>query len=900
MKQLILCIALCLLFISSKAQNKQPVFTKAGFYSIKNSGREIYNFNVGWRFIKANIKNAEKINFNDKSWEIVNLPHGLEFLPAQASGSINYQGPAWYRKHFNLPDSLKGKKLTLHFEAIMGKSKIYINGQLIKENFGGFLPFQVEIEKHIKWGEENVIAILADNSDDPTYPPGKAQNIMDFAYFGGIYRDVYLLSTNKIFISNPNNVDKTAGGGVFVHYEKVSKYNAEIIIKTDIINKNRYSKNINLETQLVDKKGKIITTTITKNRVRSNSSRTITQKIKIKNPHLWSPDKPYLYDLKLMIKDNHGKSTDGLKKRIGIRKIEFKGKEGFYLNGEAYHDKLIGANRHQDYGYVGNALPNSGQWRDVKKLRDAGMRIIRCAHYPQDPAFMDACDELGMFIIVATPGWQFWNDQPIFQKRVYNDIRNMVRRDRNHPSVIMWEPILNETKYPDYFAKQVHEIVHEEYPWQGAYTVCDGHAKGHEHFDVNYKHPVKGECWSNTVEATVKNYKKSLGDYSKEKKSVFTREWGDNVDDWSSHNSTSRVSRGWGETPQLIQALQYAGTSMVYTSFEGLYLSPRQHVGGTLWHSFDHQRGYHPDTFFGGIMDVFRQPKYSYYLFMSQRDPNIKLEKAESGPMIYTAHELSPFSPKDITVFTNCDEVRMILLEKDTLIQKVDKKNHFMPHPPIVFKDAYDFMDMKKLQRKHKLSQANIVVEGLIGGKVVVREVKRPAKRVSKLMIELDNEKVALEADGSDFVTLIVSLVDEDGYVKRLNNYSVRIEIEGEGKLLGGRENGANPVKLEWGTAPILVQSTTKTGAIKVKAHLQWEGINTPISGEFTFNSIKSPMKSIYSETPTKEKRTTINQQNSKEDIQSLKRKLLEMQQKLNQIRLEKVSKQQEQFENKE
>ncbi|MGB0976433.1 MAG: glycoside hydrolase family 2 protein, partial [Prolixibacteraceae bacterium] len=329
MKQLILCIALCLLFISSKAQNKQPVFSKAGFYSIKNSGREIYNFNVGWRFIKANIKNAEKINFNDKSWEIVNLPHGLEFLPSQASGSINYQGPAWYRKHFNLPDSLKGKKLTLHFEAIMGKSKIYINGQLIKENFGGFLPFQVEIENHIKWGEENVIAILADNSDDPTYPPGKAQNIMDFAYFGGIYRDVYLLSTNKIFISNPNNVDKTAGGGVFVHYEKVSKYNAEIIIKTDIINKNRYSKNINLETKLVDKKGRIITTTITKNRVRSNSSRTITQKIKIKNPHLWSPDKPYLYDLKLMIKDNHGKSIDGLKNELVSEKLNLKVKKVF-------------------------------------------------------------------------------------------------------------------------------------------------------------------------------------------------------------------------------------------------------------------------------------------------------------------------------------------------------------------------------------------------------------------------------------------------------------------------------------------------------------------------------------------------------------------------------------------
>lgn len=123
-----------------------------------------------------------------------------------------------------------------------------------------------------------------------------------------------------------------------------------------------------------------------------------------------------------------------------------------------YPYPLIGANRHQDFAVVGNALSNSLHWRDAKKLRDAGLRVIRNAHYPQDPAFMDACDELGLFVIVNTPGWQFWNDEPIFAQRVYSDIRNMVRRDRNHPSVWMWEPILNETWYPEDFAKNVVNI----------------------------------------------------------------------------------------------------------------------------------------------------------------------------------------------------------------------------------------------------------------------------------------------------------------------------------------------------------------------------------------------------------------------------------------------------------
>ena len=899
MKNLVTSIFLIIFTVHGFSQNKLPEYSSAGFYPEENSGREVFNFNVGWRFLKAEAQGASADDFDDSDWEVVNLPHGLEFLPTQASGGVNYQGPAWYRKHFTLPESLKGKKLTLHFEAIMGKSKVYLNGKLVQEQFGGFLPFEVELEKYLEWGKENVIAVWADNSDDPDYPPGKSQKTMDFSYFGGIYRDVWLVSTNTVFVSNPNAVDKISGGGVFVHFDNVSGNKADVIVEVDVQNSDKLNKDIHLEVQLIDKKGDIVVGKISNSTIKGFNSKALQQKLKVKNAQLWTPDTPYLYDLKILIKNRHGKIIDGLRKRIGIRKIEFKGKEGFYLNGELYHDKLIGANRHQDFGYVGNALPNSGHWRDVKKLRDAGMRIIRSAHYPQDPAFMDACDALGMFVIVTTPGWQFWNDKPIFEKRVYKDIRNMVRRDRNHPSVIMWEPILNETRYPDYFAKKVHDIVHEEYPWQGAYTACDSHAKGHEYFDVTYNHPVGGKLWTSTVEPTKENYTNSLVDYSNFEKSVFTREWGDNVDDWDSHNSTSRVSRGWGEQAQLTQALHYAGTNIAFTSLEGLYMTPNQHVGGTFWHAFDHQRGYHPDTFYGGVMDVFRQPKYSYYLFMSQRDPNLELENADSGPMIYTAHEMSPFSTKDITVFTNCEEVRLILMEKDTLIQRVAKENHFMRHPPVVFKDAYDFMDLKKLQRQGKKKQANIVVEGLINGKVVCSEIKRPSKRPTKLKIEIDHENIPLVANGSDFVPLVVSLTDDLGIVKRLNNYSVRFEVEGEGRILGDQLSGANPVNLEWGTAPVLIQSTNVAGEITVKAFLRWEGINTPVSDEFTFESIPSKKKMIFKELPRKVQLNFPDSHENQVKNKDLQREIQKLKQQINRFQLEEVSKQQEEFEKK-
>jgi beta-galactosidase len=584
----------------------------------------------------------------------------------------------------------------------------------------------------------------------------------------------------------------------------------------------------------------------------------------------------------VIISDQKNVNFDGVRQKIGIRKIEFKGKDGFYLNNEPYDGKLMGANRHQDYAYVGNALPNSGQWRDALILKEAGSEIIRAAHYPADPAFMNACDALGMFFIVATPGWQFWNDEnPQFQELVYQDIRNMVRRDRNHTSVLLWEPILNETHYPDYFAEKVHNIVHEEYPYQGVFTACDSRAKGMEHFDVVYNHPQY-----------VKNLKTKF-DYSKDPRNVFTREWGDNTDDWNSHNSTSRVARSWGESAQLIQANHYAKTKYRFTNWESLSTTPTQHVGGALWHSFDHQRGYHPDPFYGGITDVFRQPKYSYYLFKAQR------QAKHSEPMVYIAHEMSPFSSKDVTVFSNCDEVRLIILQKDTITIKQDRKSFKMPNPILVFKDAFNFMHVKSLYRKKRHAEATIVAEGIIDGKVVIRTTKTPTNRITKIKLELENKGIPLTANGSDFVTVIASIVDDNGNTKRLTENYIKFEIEGEGTIIGDSDIMANPRKVEWGTAPVLIRATEKPGTIIVKASMVHKGIHTPIGDKISIISVPSKTTLIYSEKPKKSPKKTITKNNSSSNKeQKLKQKVLDLEKQLNKYKLKEVEKQQEEFEN--
>lgn len=866
---------------------RQPEFSTAGFFRLDNSGREVHSMNPAWRFHKGAVESAETKEFNDKDWTVVSLPDGIEYLPTEASGCINYQGEVWYRKHFTPDAALKGKKLFLHFEAIMGKSKVFVNGKLLTEHFGGYLPVIADVTDVLDWNGGNVIAVWADNSDDPSYPPGKAQDVLDYTYFGGIYRDCWLIAHNNVFITDPNYENEVAGGGLFVAFGKVSDALAEVQLKIHVRNATKNPFSGRVEYMLLQPDGTEVARLSDKIQVKAGRATTVSDRMPVKQPMLWTPSTPTLYNLLVRVLDKEGNVIDGYRRRIGIRSIEFKGKDGFYLNGRPYGKPLIGANRHQDFAIVGNAVANSIHWRDAKKLKDVGMEIIRNAHCPQDPAFMDACDELGLFVIVNTPGWQFWNDAPEFAQRVYSDIRNVVRRDRNHPSVWLWEPILNETWYPADFAKNTRDIVDAEYPYPYCYSGSDSEARGHENFPVYFAHPANMQDASKEIDPT---------------KTYFTREWGDNVDDWSSHNSPSRVARNWGEQPMRVQAQHYACPYYPVTSYDVLYKQSPQHVGGCLWHSFDHQRGYHPDPFYGGLMDVFRQPKYSYYMFMAQR-PAVKNDRnAGSGPMVYIAHEMTPFSGKDVTVYSNCDEVRLTFNKGGkTYTYKKDKNRPGMPSPVITFPDVYDFMVDKAFSRTQKQDDVYLLAEGLIDGKVVATHKVVPARRPEKILLWMDNEGTDLKADGSDFVTVVAAVADKNGNIKRLNNYNIRFSIEGEGRLLGGPGVLANPVPVKWGTAPVLVQSTLKPGKIRITASVLFEGSQMPISGELELESKPSVFPLVYDAADAA--RIPLGSASAGQNTASktdAEREVERLRKELNTLKLKEVERQQSEFGEKE
>lgn len=826
MKILSTILSLLLLPAMAFANELKPQeISVAGFFPIPDSGRQVYDFNNGWRYHLGDVADGGAKNLDDSSWEVVSTPHTVELLPAEGSGCRNYQGKAWYRKHFVMPESTEGKDVVLHFEGIMGKQKFYVNGKEVKEHLGGYLPINISLtEAGVQPGDSCVVAVMADNSDDKSFPPGKPQHSLDFAYHGGIYRDVWMIAKSPVAITDAVEAGKVAGGGVFVHFDKVSDKGADVKVDTDVRNSGTKARKVTVETSLIDSQGKLVRKVSTPVTVKAGATSTVAQSIHVANPELWSPDSPTLYRVESRVKE--GKNTiDGGATRVGIRYFEFDGEKGFMLNGKPF-GQLVGANRHQDFAYVGNAVPNSQQWRDAKRLRDAGCRIIRVAHYPQDPSFMDACDELGMFVIVATPGWQFWNKDPKFAEKVHQNTRDIIRRDRNHPSVLMWEPILNETRYPENFSLEALQITKDEYPYPGRpIAAADMHSAGvKENYDLVYGWPGDDE----KADAPRQN--------------IFTREFGENVDDWYAHNNDNRASRSWGEKPMKVQALSLAKT------YDGLYRTTGKFIGGAQWHPFDHQRGYHPDPYWGGIYDAFRQPKYAYYMFRSQTDHDLKHPTSESGPMVYIMHEMTQFSDPDVVVFSNCDSVRLSIYDgaKSWTLPVKHEKGH-IPSASVVFENVWDFWEARDYSYTNKNWKAvNMVAEGIVDGKVVATERKMPSRRSTKLRLRADWNDKPLVADGSDFIVVIAEVTDDNGNVRRLAKENIVFTVEGEGEIIGDASIHANPRPVEWGSAPVLIRSTRTPGKIKIKASVEFPGTHAPTPAELEIESIPATIPALY------------------------------------------------------
>jgi beta-galactosidase len=285
-------------------------------------------FDRQWRFVRADLPQAQTPTFDDQTWETVTLPHTAhtEAL-VTGRGARQWQGICWYRKTFDPPAETRDKEIILRFDGAMNAAEVWVNGQSAGKFMGGYLPYVMDISKLIRPGEKNVVAVRLDNRDNPVTGP-KPLADLDFNLYGGLYRDAHLIIQNKLHITDPILAGKTAGGGVFVTFPVVSREQATVNVRTHVKNDANTSRTFVVRTTLLDAQGQAVASAESiSEALAAGADREVIQEIQVANPKLWSPRSPGLYQVRSELIEQ-GKAVDTEQTRIGIRRIQIT-KDGF-------------------------------------------------------------------------------------------------------------------------------------------------------------------------------------------------------------------------------------------------------------------------------------------------------------------------------------------------------------------------------------------------------------------------------------------------------------------------------------------------------------------------------------------------------------------------------------------
>ncbi|HTD97708.1 MAG TPA: glycoside hydrolase family 2 TIM barrel-domain containing protein [Mucilaginibacter sp.] len=411
-------ILFCLLFCAAAFACAQPI-------------KQTINSN--WDFFKGDITNFPAQKPTDIKWEKVSLPHSWNVSDVTDDEPGYYQGVGWYKKTIYTPASYKNKSVYLYFEGANQVTEVYVNGKFAGKHIGGYTAFSFPISQFLNFDAEhlsaNEITIKVDNTHSENVPPLNA----DFTFFGGIYRDVYLLAAEPVHF----NLDNNAASGIKIKTPRVNDHEANVVINGSVINTLTVKQTVRVISSIISADGKLIKEIQTKITLASKSTMDFYQDFGILTaPHLWSPDDPYLYHVVNRIVDAKGNTLDETMHPLGLRWFSFDAAKGFYLNGKSI--KLIGANRHQDYKGMANAVPDAIHENDMALLKAMGANFVRISHYPQDPAVLEACDRLGLLVSIEIPIVNRITQSDEFTTNCLHMQSEMISQNFNHPSIIIW------------------------------------------------------------------------------------------------------------------------------------------------------------------------------------------------------------------------------------------------------------------------------------------------------------------------------------------------------------------------------------------------------------------------------------------------------------------------------
>ncbi|MCK9399161.1 MAG: DUF4982 domain-containing protein [Bacteroidales bacterium] len=737
-------------------------------------------FNDGWEFILA-VDSSEV--FNTKSglaWEKVKLPHTPVIEPLVVNDQ--WQGICWYRKDFVLPANAVGKRLFLRFEGAMNVADVWVNGVKKTRHLGGYLPFVIDFTDKALPDALNHAIVRLDNTDNPITGP-KPLKQLDYNTYGGLYRDVFLIMENTVFITDPIFENKPGSGGIFVSYPEVSREKAVIRIQTHVKNTGAHDQDIVISHFILKGTDEIIRYSAPERELKAGSDKKFIEDITLQSPDLWSPASPNLYKLVTRVSAGN-RLLDADTTRIGIRRFEIR-QDHFSINGEEMF--LRGVNRHQEYPYIGYALSNEAQYRDARKIKEAGFDYVRLSHYPHAPAFMDACDELGLIVVDAIPGWQFFNENEAFKTQVIQTCRDMIRRDRNHACVISWEVSLNESWMPEKFIGQAVAASREEFPGDQCFTAgwmnygYDIFLQARQHRLQHYEEPGKPYIVS------------EYGDweYYAMNAGLEQNQWKDLVPD----DRSSRQPLAAGEKQLLQQATN------IQEAHNDNFNTPAFADG--YWVMYDYNRGFADDLETSGIMTIFRVPKFSYYFFQSQRDADEVSSLFPSGPMVYIASWWDENSSSNVRVFSNCEEVELSLNGVLISSQKPDTGRicNNLAHPPFTF-------------RLDKFKPGTLVAVGFIGGEKAAQDTVTTPGQPAAIKLVYDESGLPPKAGCNDAVFIHAIILDANGNKVPINGVMVNFFISGDASVI----NPESKASSEAGIAAALIRIGELPGEITIQA----------------------------------------------------------------------------------
>lgn len=744
--------------------------------------RLVFPINKDW-FYKSNYNESDILETISEQYQKVTLPHTNVEIPYNYFDDKIYCFVSCYKRTLHIEREWNRKRLFLDFEGVMNYAQIFVNGKLAGEHKGGYTAFSIEITKFVNFNDENEITVVVDSTERADTPPFGGQ--IDYLTYGGIYREVYLRLTEKEFIKE-----------AFVQTKNVLKDKKTLVVDATlegIDDANDYEIRVTLvddEKEIASCKKKL-----------NNKNEVQIQLEDLENINLWSINSPQLYRVKCTLYKSEC-AIDCWETKMGFRQCEFK-ESGFFLNGE--NVKIVGLNRHQSYPYVGYAMPASVQRKDADILKEElGLNLVRTSHYPQSRHFLDRCDEIGLLVFEEIPGWQHIGDME-WQKQVLTDVEQMIVRDRNHPSVILWGVRINESQDNHDLYRKTNQLARRLDPTRATGGVrCLPNSELLE--DVYTMNDfIHDNGYGEYLASVIKNYKTYDHLQNQDGKVTALRE--PRMVTGLEHSIPYLVTEYGGHTyptKRFDQEERAVELALRHTRIQNASWINPEISGAIGWCAFDYNT--HADFGSGdkicyhGVMDMYRIPKFAAYVYSSQINPKKRIVMEPATYWSRGERNIGGVIP--LVIFTNCDFIKMFYGSNEVGTFSPDYETYpGLKHPPVVIDEMLDTWG-------ERWEDATFI--GFFEGKEVIQRTYSRNPKPAQLQIIPDGKKL-VKGVTWDAKRVVVKAVDNQGNIMPYFQEPIMIHTEGAGNLIG-----PSLLTLIGGQIAFWVRSNEESGNLKV------------------------------------------------------------------------------------